>query len=456
MVDLIVRGGTLVTPRGTQSADIAIQAGRIAAIGPSIPSSGHRELDARDCLVLPGIIDAHTHLALPVAGTRSSDDFFTGSRAAACGGVTTLVDFTVGAPDTRIPDEIARRKDDASPAIVDYAFHAEVIGWRPGQEADFDEAIAAGVRTFKFYTAYAASGRATDNGVLYHAFRALAGKGAVALVHCEDEAIIDAILTRLGPDARGRMASLAVSRPPICEGSAIEQVAYLAGETGMLVHIVHVSSALGLASVARAKARGIALTAETCPQYLLLTRDVYDRADGRLFSASPALREAPDQGALWEGLERGTIDLVATDHCPFTRAQKTWKGSFLDLPYGLPGVETLLPLLHSEGVAAGRLPVTALARLLSERPARVNGLYPRKGALAVGSDADLAILDPKAEWTLRAKDLHMSTDFSPYEGHRVQGRVVATVARGRVVYDGERPCEEPGGGQFLPANPAIT
>lgn len=455
MVDLIVRGGTLVTPHGTQQADIAVQDERIAAIAQSVPS-GHREIDARGKLVFPGIIDAHTHLALPVAGTRSSDDFFTGSRAAACGGVTTLIDFTVGTPDTSIPEGIAARKVDAAPAVIDYALHAEVIGWRPGHEADFDEAIALGVRSFKFYTAYAASGRATDNGILYHAFRALAGKGALALVHCEDEAIINAMLSGMGPDQRARMSGLAVSRPSICEGSAIEQVAYLAGETGMPVHIVHVSSRLGLSSVARAKVRGVALTAETCPQYLLLTDDVYDQEDGRFYSASPALRQASDQEALWDGLRHGTIDLVATDHCPFTREQKAWKGSFLDLPYGLPGVEVLLPLLYSEGVAKARLPLTTLPGLLAERPARVNGLYPRKGALAVGSDADFAILDPNAEWTIRASGLHMNTDFCPYEGHRVRGRVVTTVARGRVVYDGSRPSDEPGGGRFLPVGTAIA
>ncbi len=450
MHDLVIRGGTLVTPHGTRQADLAVEGEQIAAIGDS-GLSGRAEIAAEGKLILPGVIDAHTHLALPVVGTRSSDDFLTGSQAAACGGVTTLIDFTVGTPDTTIPEEITRRKADAASVVIDYALHAEVIGWRPGHEEEFRAAVSLGVRSFKFYTAYAASGRATDNGVLYHAFQALAGAGAVALVHCEDEAIIDTILYQMGKDDRMRMSSLARARPPICEGSAVGQVAYLAGETGMPVHIVHVSSRLGLASVARAKARGVPLSAETCPQYLLLTRDVYERDDGRFFSASPALRGPADQQALWDGLRDGTIDLVATDHCPFTRAQKRWRGSFLDLPYGLPGVETLLALLYSEGVTKGRLPLVALPHLLCEQPARVNGLYPRKGILAVGSDADLVILDPDAEWTIRASDLHMETDFSPYEGRAVRGKVAATVSRGRVVYANDRFCGEPGWGRFLPA-----
>jgi len=446
--DLVLRGGTLVTPQGTIQADLAIEGEEIAAIGLDL--SGKREIDASGKLVLPGVIDAHTHMALPVAGTRSSDDFFTGTRAAACGGVTTIVDFTVGTQETSIPEEIEARKQEAAASVIDYALHGEVVGWPPGNEAEFRDAVKLGIRTFKFYTAYASSGRSSDSGVLYHAFGVLADLDAVALVHCEDDPIIDAILQQMGSAEKGKMASLAQARPPICEGAAIDQVAYLAEQVGVKVHIVHVSSALGLATVKRAKARGVRLTAETCPQYLLLTKEVYDRADGHLFSASPALRKEGDQQALWQGLSDGTIDLVATDHCPFTREQKTWNGSFLDLPYGLPGVETLLPLLYSEGVVKGYLELTDLPQLLSEGPARVNGLYPRKGTLSIGSDADIVIFDPEKEWTIHAENLRMATNFSPYEGRQVCGAVETTISRGRIVYvDGTFQGEE-GWGRFIP------
>lgn len=447
MHDLVIKNGMLVTPGAEKQADIAIDEQRIAAIGPSL--NGRQEIDAAGRIVLPGVIDAHTHMALPVGGTRSSDDFFTGTRAAACGGVTTIVDFTVGTRDTAIPGDIEHRKQEARDAVIDYALHAEVIGWHPGSDDEFREAMALGVNTFKFYTAYAASGRASDNGTLYHAFRALAPLGAVALVHCEDEAIIESMLAQMNDDERTRMMALARSRPPICEGSAIEQVAYFTGETGIRSHIVHVSSGLGLAAVRRAKARGVRLTAETCPQYLLLTHDAYESEDAHLFSASPALRDHADQEELWNGLRDGTLDLVATDHCPFTRAQKTWKGSFLDLPYGLPGVETLLPLLYSEGVAAGRLTLSDLPRLLSENPAKTNGLYPKKGCLTVGADADIVIFDPTKEWTVRADDLHMNTDFSPYEEMTVHGAVETTVSRGRLVYGDGAFHGEAGWGEFV-------
>jgi len=447
--DLVIKNGTLISPQGAMQADLGIAGERIVAVGLDL--SGKHEIDASGKLVLPGVIDAHTHMALPVAGTRSSDDFFTGTRAAACGGVTTIIDFTVGTHETSLPEEIEARKEEAAASVIDYALHGEVVGWHPGNEAEFRDAVKLGIKTFKFYTAYAASGRSSDSGVLYHAFGVLAGLDAVALVHCEDDPIIDAILQQMGSEAKGKMASLAQARPPICEGAAIDQVAYLAEQVGVKVHIVHVSSALGLATVKRAKARGVNLTAETCPQYLLLTKEVYDRADGHLFSASPVLREEGDQQSLWQGLSDGTLDLVATDHCPFTREQKTWKGSFLDLPYGLPGVETLLSLLYSEGVRNGHLPLTALPRLLSEGPARVNRLYPRKGTLSIGSDADIVIFDPNAEWPIHAENLHMATDFSPYEGMTVHGAVETTISRGRIVYvDGTFQGEE-GWGRFIPS-----
>ena len=444
--DLVLRGGTLVSPQGTIRADVGVAGEKIVAVGLDL--SGKHEIDASGKLVIPGVIDAHTHMALPVAGTQSSDDFFTGTRAAACGGVTTIVDFTVGTQETSIPEEIEARKEEAASSVIDYALHGEVVGWHPGNEAEFRDAVKLGIKTFKFYTAYASSGRSSDSGVLYHAFGVLADLDAVALVHCEDDPIIDAILQQMGSEAKGKMTSLAQARPPICEGAAIYQVVYLAEQVGVKVHIVHVSSELGLTAVKRAKARGVRLTAETCPQYLLLTKEVYDRADGHFFSASPALREEGNQQALWQGLSDGALDLVATDHCPFTREQKTWKGSFLDLPYGLPGVETLLPLLYSEGVVKGRMSLPDLPRLLSEGPAHVNGMYPKKGTLSIGSDADVVIFDPNVEWTIHAKNLHMNTDFSPYEGRQVCGAVETTISRGRIVYTNGDFQGEKGWGRF--------
>jgi dihydropyrimidinase len=454
MHDIVLRGGTVVTPWSVISADVAIDRGLISAVAPEL--IGERTLDAAGKLVFPGVIDAHTHMALPVAGTRSSDDFHTGTVAAACGGVTTIIDFTVGTPETTLPDEIERRLGEAAEAVVDVALHGEVIGWEPGAEEEFAEAVRRGVTSFKFYTAYEESGRRTSPAVMKRAFEVLADLGAVALVHCEDEGLIRSIADTLTPAEIGEMATLAIARPDLCEGAAVAQVGRLAEETGCPTHIVHLSSALGLAAVREARGRGARLTAETCPQYLVLSAGSYDRMDGHLFAASPALRTDADQRALWKGLRRREIDLVATDHCAFTREQKTWHDSFTDLPYGLPGVETLLPLVYSEGAGRGILHLPDIPRLLSEGPARVYGLYPRKGAIEVGSDADLVVFDPDESWEISSNRLHMNTDFSPYEGWAVTGRVVTTISRGEVVYFKGELTAEPGRGRFLFREPGVS
>ncbi|MGC9530280.1 MAG: dihydropyrimidinase [Candidatus Bipolaricaulaceae bacterium] len=443
----MIKDGTVVTPQGTCRADLAAAEGKIAALGLGL--RGRRELSAAGMLVLPGAIDAHTHMELPVSGTRSSDDFASGTAAAACGGVTTIGDFTVATGADSLAAAVQVRRRQARRAAVDYALHAEVVGWQPGWEDQFAAAVECGVVSFKFYTAYGESGRRTDYGTLHQAFSALAALGATAMVHCEDEEIIRAVARLLTPEDRADMATLARARPPVAESLAVRAVGHLAHQTGVRLHIAHLSSALGLQAVADARRTGARITAETCPQYLLLDADLYHRDDGHLYSASPPLRTAADRAALWSGLARGEIELVATDHCPFTRAQKAWQGSFADLPYGLPGVETLLPLLYSEGVAKGRISLAALCRLLAEGPARALGLYPRKGVLAVGSDADVAVLDPKAEWRIAAADLHMSTDFSPFQGRPVVGKVAATVSRGRVVYADGRFQGEEGWGEFI-------
>jgi dihydropyrimidinase len=339
--------------------------------------------------------------------------------------------------------------DDIRPAVIDVGLHAEVVGWKPEDSGQFAEARRRGVTSFKFYTAYEASGRRTGPAMMRKAFEHLADLDCMALVHCEDEDLIQSIMGSLTPAEMADMSTLARARPALCEGTAISKVGHAALETGCRVHIVHVSSAKGLTAVQEARKAGAALSAETCPQYLVLGADSYDRMDGHLFSASPALRTVADQTVLWKGLRDRELDFVVTDHCPFTREQKDWRGSFVDLPYGLPGVETLLPILYSEGVGTGRLTVTDVPRLLSEGPAFAYGLDGHKGALEVGMDADLVLFDPTVEWELAASFLHMRTDFSPYEGWKITGKVMSTISRGEViVQDGEFIAEE-GRGQFL-------
>jgi len=447
MHDLVIRSGTVVNELSARRLDIGIDGEKVTALGNDL--LGRRVIDADGMLVFPGVIDGHTHMNLPVAGTRSSDDFFTGTVAAAFGGVTTIFDFTVGSPQTSISLDISRRLDDISPAVIDVGLHAEVVGWKPEEPGQFAEARRLGVTSFKFYTAYEASGRRTKPTIMRRAFQHLADLRCMALVHCEDEELIRSIMRSLTPDQMADMASLAQARPDLCESTAISQVGRIALETGCRTHIVHVSSAKGLSAVQEARKAGASMTAESCPQYLVLAADSYDRMDGHLFSASPALRTLADQSALWQGLRDRSLDYVATDHCPFNREQKKWRGSFVNLPYGLPGVETLLPILYSEGVGKGRLAVTDIPRLLSAGPARALGVQGSKGALEVGLDADIVIFDPAIEWELSATFLHMRTDFSPYESWAMTGKPIMTLSRGQVIIEDGAFIAQEGRGRFL-------
>ena len=448
MYDVVVKGGKLVSGfRETIKADLAIKGEKIAAIGDDL--DGKYVIDASGKLVMPGVIDAHVHMELPVSGTRSSDDFSSGTKAAACGGVTTIIDFTVGSSKSTIPEDIENRLREAEKSHIDYALHAEVIGWHRSRSQEILKAVQMGVTSFKFFTAYGSSGRRTDRGALFEVFQIIGDLGALAVVHAEDEEVINYLMNALAEEELKNMVSLAKVRPPLCEAAAVSDAIYLAERANARLHIVHLSSALGLEALKRGKSFYKNVTAETCPQYLLLTQDVYENTDGHLYSASPALRSPYDLEALWDALYNEELSMIATDHCPFTREQKTWKGNFLDLPYGLPGVETALPLMFSEGVIKRHLPVGLLVKLLSENPAKIYGLFPKKGALQIGSDADIVILDPNEEWTISASNLHMNTDFSPFEGLKVHGRICATLSRGEVIFEKGSFKGREGRGKFL-------
>ena len=446
--DLVIHGGTVVTPHGVFSSDVAVLGEKIAALG-DLPE-GKNNVDASGKFVLPGVIDSHVHLALDTGETVSSDDFYSGTVAAACGGVTSVMDFSAGSRERAIPDDIRIRLETAAPSVVDYSLHGEVIGWHPGREEEISAAMELGVGSFKFFMAYGKSGKRTALGEMLQAFGTLAAKGAVALVHAEEENIIEACSSRLSPEEKGSMGSVAAARPDLCEAAAVNEAGWAAAVTGVRCHVVHLSSARGLEEVRQARRRGAAMTAETCPQYLLLSSDVYGRPEGHLFSAAPALRSREDNEVLWKGLASGNLDFAASDHCPFTRAQKKWRGTFEGLPGGLPGVETLLPILYSEGVLRGRLTLCDLARITSENTARLFGLYPRKGCLLPGSDADMVLLDPEEAWTVRAGTLRTNADFSPYEGLQLKGKVSSTLSRGELVYSEGCFLGKKGRGKFLP------
>lgn len=433
MYDLVIKNGLIVTEHGCFQGDVALSGETIAAIGQGLV--GLREIPAEGKLVLPGGIDIHTHMALPVAGTCSSDDFYTGTIATACGGITTIADFTVGSPDTTLQRDLETKMELARDAVVDYTLHCEIVGWHNSRIDEMRDVNLHGVGSFKFFTAYGDSGRRTDNGSLFEALRVISSLGGVAFIHAEDDEIIGRLEKRLSKEEWGEMKSLLKTRPDICEGLAISTVSWLGRQTGARIHIVHLSSALGLEEVIRARRWGTRISTETCPQYLMLTKEVYGRSDGHLFSASPSLKTEHDRISLWKGLLDGDIDLIATDHCPFTIEQKKWRGSFKTLPYGLPGVETSRTLLYSEGVRKQGLSLSDFVRLTSGAPARLMGLFPRKGILAPGADGDVVIFDPEKKWVVSAADLHMAVNFSPYEGFPVVGKTWCTISRGEIIVE---------------------
>jgi dihydropyrimidinase len=452
--DTIIRNGTVVTATDTYPADVAIEKGKIVALGANLPAeNASAMIDASGKLVLPGGIDVHTHLDMPFGGTTSADDFETGTRAAAFGGTTTLIDFAIQYKGQRLRQAFDTwMSKAANKAVCDYAFHCIVTDVSGGQLAEMNDLVHEGVTSFKLFMAYPGVFM-LDDGSIFKALQTTSKNGGLVCMHAENGSAIDVIVQQALAQGKKAPKYHALTRPTTAEAEATARAIALAEMAGAPIYIVHLSCNDALEKVREARDRGLPVYAETCPQYLYLSIENFDAPgfEGAKYVFTPPLREKWHQEKLWNGLTRDHLQVVSTDHCPFCFKEQKELGrdDFTKIPNGGPGVEHRMSLIFSGGVAGGRFSLNRFVELTSTMPAKLFGLYPRKGTIAVGSDADLVIFDPKRKHTISAKTHHMRVDYSMFEGIEVTGMPDTVLARGRVVVDRDKFLGSAGHGEFL-------
>lgn len=456
--DTIISGGSVVTPDGIVDADVGIDGEKIAAVSPSLEDPGARRIDATGHYVLPGALDVHVHLALPFCGTVSSDDYVSGTRAAARGGVTTLIDFAIPYAGESLSQAAENWHAKAEgKALIDYAFHICITRYDE-HRAQIKEMLDRGYPTFKEFMIYASEGWQSDDRALFGTLEMMRELDSMLLVHAESSAILDELIARNHtPEQMARYGAQlhGMTRPNFIEAEAIQRVITWCEATGGPLYIVHMSTSEGADLVRAAQARGVPVIAETCAQYLVLDDRVFAREEGHLFACCPQLKKPRDVERLWKGLVDGEVSVVSTDTCTFTRDQKAmWNGDWTKIPMGLPGLETMLPLVYTKGVLENRISLEEMCRKLSTNPAQIMGLYPRKGVIAEGSDADIAIIHPDRRFTVDPAQLETNADWSPYEGWDLAGFSRTTLSRGEVIVDNYGVVGRAGHGQWLPRRSA--
>jgi dihydropyrimidinase len=444
--------GKIVTSESSFVADIGIDKGKITAIAPKIGREAKNVIDARGMLIFPGVIDAHVHFQLPVSGTVTSDDFESGTKAAACGGVTTVIDFAVQEKGETLKNAVGARRVQADGKVaIDYSLHAVPTDWNERTRRELPRLAANGITSFKMYMIY--PGLQSDDSAIFSALEETAKFGGLITVHAESAGILDLFIKRYHNKrdmAKYGAYCHALSRPAFVETEAIGRAINWAKAIGGRLYIVHMSTGGGAEIINNAQKCGVKVYSETCPHYLLFDDSILNKNDGYLYATCPQVKSKKDSNRLWQGLANGDVSVVATDSCTFSKKQKAaWKGDFTKIPYGLPGVETLLPLMYSYGVGRKLINAQQLVRLLCANPAKLMGLYPQKGAIARGSDADLVIFDPKKKVTLSYKNLQTNCDWSPYEGFKVIGYPHITISRGKAVAIDGRFVGQVGWGRFV-------
>ncbi len=454
-METIIKHGTVVTATDTYQADVGITNGKIVQIGQDLIAPGAKILDAAGKYVMPGGIDVHVHLQLPFCGTVSADDFENGTKAGACGGLTTVIDYAIQTKGEKLMDAVvARRKEADGKVCVDYSLHGGITDWDIAKD-EMDAIVDYGIPTFKMFMVYRSQGWMADDGSLLQALEATKRNGARICVHAENDDAINMLQTRYASQVAELGAyGHALTRPNYTEQEAIARAALWAEVTGGRLYVVHMSTGEGADAVWSARERGANVHAETCPQYLLLDDELFKGENGHLYATCPQLRKPADQERLWEGLMEGTVQVIGTDTCTFNTTQKAmWNGDFRKIPFGMPGVETMMPLTYHYGVNQGRFSLNRFVQLCSTNPAKIFGLYPQKGSIAVGFDADIVVWDPDKEVTLDHNQMQTNCDWSPFQGYTLTGAAHLTLSRGRVVAEQGRFVGEAGYGHFVARKP---
>src|SRR5919197_681987 len=449
----LIKKGTVVTAVYQYKGDLLIEGEKIALIGTSLDIEADKTIDAGGKYVLPGGVDVHTHLDMPFGGTTSADDFESGTTAAAFGGTTAIVDFAIQYRGQTLHHawETWMKKAEGR-AVIDYGFHMIMTDLNDQTEVEMDALVREGVTSFKLFMAYRGVFM-LDDGSIFKALLRTGRNGGTICMHAENGDVIDVMVKRALAEGKTAPKYHALTRPARAEAEATHRAIALAEMADVPIYIVHLSAAEALEMVTEARDRGLPAFAETCPQYLSLSYDNYEEPDfaGAKYVMSPPLREKAKQEQLWRGLAFNDLQCISTDHCPFCMKEQKELGrnDFSKIPNGAPGIETRMSLVYDGGVRTGRISLNRFVELTSTSPAKIFGLFPRKGTIAPGSDADIVIFDPNAVTTLTARALHMKVDYNPYEGRQVTGATDTVLSRGRVVIENGRFTGRPGSGAFL-------
>ena len=448
----IIKNGRVVTAVDDYTADVLIDGETISIIGKSLDIEADKVIDAAGKLIIPGGIDPHTHMELPFGGTQSSDDFFTGTRAAAFGGTTTIIDFAVqykGESMIKAVDNWHAKAD--GKCAVDYSFHLITTDFEDKNVEEMHTLMDEGITSFKLFMAYPGV-FLVDDATIFRAMSAAGERGGLICMHAENGIVINEIIKR--ELERGRTAPKwhALTRPTIAEAEGVHRAIAIAEMAESPVYIVHLSCADALNKVREARDRGIPAFAETCPQYLFRNLEDYgEDFEGAKYVFTPPLREKSNNAELWKGIKMDDLQVISTDHCPFCMKEQKelGKDDFSKIPNGAPGVENRMALIYNGGVAENRISLNRFVELTSTAAAKMFGLFPKKGTIAVGSDADIVIFDPNSETTFGVDNEHMNVDYSTYEGWKVKGKVDTVVQRGNVVIENGEHQGQAGDGQFL-------